>query len=70
MSDLVECRSEVAYAERPVALHWQGQRLPVSEVLATWRIPGGMRFRVCTEGGQVFELDYDEADDEWRVSLL
>ena len=70
MSELVECRSEVAYAERPIALYWLGQRLSVTEVLATWRIPGGVRFRVCTEGSQVFELDYDEADDAWKVSLL
>lgn len=70
MNDLVECRSESAYAEHPIALYWEGQRLPVVEVLATWRIPEGLRFRVCTEGSQVFELDYDEANDVWKVSLV
>ena len=70
MTERVECRSEVAYAERPTALYWQGQRLPVSEVLASWHVPEGVRFRVRAEGNQVFELVYDEAGDIWLVSLI
>ncbi len=67
MVDLVECHSEVTYAERPTALIWQGQRLPVDEVLARWRVPGAVRFRVRAEGGLVFELEYDEVKDIWQV---
>jgi hypothetical protein len=63
----VECRSEIAYAERPVALIWEGKRLLVSEVLLSSRIPEGMRFRVRTEDEQVFELVYDQARDTWLV---
>ena len=70
MIEQVECRSEVAYAQRPTALYWQGQRLIVSHVLASWRVPEGMRFRVHTEDGQVFELVYDEVNDTWLVSLI
>jgi hypothetical protein len=69
MDEPVECRSEVTYAERPTAVNWQGQRLLVSEVLASWRVPEGVRFRVRTENDQVFELDYNEASDIWLVSL-
>jgi len=67
MVDLVECHSEVTYAERPTALIWQGQRLPVEEVLARWRVPGAVRFLVRAEGSLVFELEYDEVNDIWQV---
>jgi hypothetical protein len=29
MKATVECRSEFTYAERPVAVHWQGERLEI-----------------------------------------
>jgi hypothetical protein len=70
MTERVECRSEIAYAERPTALYWQGQRLLVSDVLASWRVPEGVRFRVRAEDDQVFELVYNEAGDNWLVSLI
>jgi hypothetical protein len=66
-SDLVECHSGYTYGERPIALHWQGERLLVEEIEARWRIPGGTRFRVRTQDGQVFELFYGQLYDEWRV---
>jgi hypothetical protein len=65
--DRVECHSGGEYAERPTALHWNGQRLEVAEVEARWRIPGGKKFRVRTRDGQVFELLYVELYDEWRI---
>lgn len=67
MSDPVECHSGYEYAERPVALHWEGERLTVDEVEAGWRIPGGKRFRVRTADGRRFELFYGELYDEWRI---
>lgn len=67
MAEIVECYSGSEYAERPVALYWQGVRLEVAAVEAQERIPGGKRFRVRTTGGQVFELFYGELDDEWHI---
>ncbi len=67
-SALVECYSGSEYAERPVALSWQGRRLEIEQVEAQWRIPGGKQFRVRTRDGQVFELLYGELSDEWRVN--
>lgn len=63
----VECYSGHQYAERPVAFYWQGQRLEVQSVQATWRIPEGRRFRVRTVGDQVFELVYLEDSGQWQV---
>ena len=41
MIDPVECHSGFEYAERPIALTWEGQRLEIAAIESTWRIPGG-----------------------------
>ncbi len=66
----VECLSGHTYAERPIALWWEGERLNIVEIVARWRIPGGRRFRVQAENDQIFELCYSEQQDEWQVSLF
>jgi hypothetical protein len=68
-TEIVECHSGYTYAERPIALRWEGERLPIVEIEAHWRIPGERRFRVRVEDGRVFELFYGELSDEWRVHL-
>jgi len=68
--DTVECRSDHEYAERPLALAWQGQRLEIAEILARWRGPGERGFRVKTVDGQAFELTYREIPDEWLVQPI
>jgi len=67
MSEIVECLSDYEYAERPVALTWNGQRLEISEITARWRSPAGRCFRVRTTDGQIFELTYAESSDEWQI---
>jgi hypothetical protein len=67
MMDMVECRSEVEYAERPLALTWQGQRLEIAEIVASWRGPGEKGFRIKTVEGLAFDLAYHEFPDEWKV---
>ena len=69
-SELVECHSSYTYAERPIALHWEGERVEIDEIITRWRIPGGIRFRVSAVDGRLFELFYGELYDEWRVSLV
>ncbi len=65
----VECRSEFQYAQRPTAFTWEGSSLKVKEVLAGWRTPEGMAFRVQVEDGRTFELVYSEPDDGWEIKL-
>jgi hypothetical protein len=67
---LVECHSGYEYAERPIALQWEGMRLEVERVESEWRIPGGHCFRVITKDGRKFELFYGELYDEWRINLI
>jgi hypothetical protein len=65
--EVVECSSDTEYADRPLALTWQGQRLEITEILGRWRCPDGKGFRIKTTGGQAFELTYREIPDDWLI---
>jgi hypothetical protein len=67
MADLVECRSEIEYPERPVAIFPHGKRLEIDRILKRWRAPDGKWFRVIAQDGEVYELNYDEVFDEWFI---
>ncbi len=67
MDKLVECRSDNEYAGRPLALYWQGERLEVDEIRASWLTPEGKCFRVVARNGLPFELCYSQAEDAWRI---
>jgi hypothetical protein len=64
MTDIVECHSGSAYAERPTAFTWQGQRLFIAEILSQGRTPQAKWFRVRTADGLIFKLSCVEAADE------
>ena len=64
MPTIVECLSSSTYAERPLALTWEGQRHKIGEIFAQWRTPGEVHFRVHTDLGAAFELIYHEATAE------
>ena len=68
LEPLVECYSGGAYAERPIALHWDGQRLEIGDIEERWRIPGELCFRVRTRDGRRFELFYNELYDVWKIN--
>lgn len=70
MGDQVECRSDFAYAQRPVAFYWQGERLEVAEIVTQSRNPTGISFRVRTKESGIFDLDYDINTDQWSVHQL
>jgi hypothetical protein len=68
MEDLVECRSESSYPDKPVALTWEHTRREVQTILSRSRSPQGIGFRVRTTDELVFELDYIIATDAWRIT--
>ena len=70
MSEIVECRSDAAYAERPRAFFWLNQRLRVIAVLDRWRSPTGLGFRVRADDEQVYDLEYNVEQDDWHIGQL
>ena len=67
MGELVECHSGFTYADRPVALTWEGQRLEITLVQAEWNTPGRKHFQVLTACGRKFKLAYNQTTDEWQI---
>jgi len=65
--EIVECLSGYTFGDRPIALHWDGERLPIVEIVARWRLPDGRQFRVRVEDDRTFELFYNEQADKWRI---
>lgn len=67
MGELVECHSGFTYADRPVALSWEGQRLEITLVQAEWNTPARKHFQVLTGDGRKFKLAYNQTTDEWQI---
>ncbi len=66
----VWCRSESRYAERPTAFLWEGQRVDVLRVLAQWRDPLGLGFRVLGADQGVYVLRYEQGLEAWTVEAV
>lgn len=68
LEPVVECYSGSAYAERPIALLWEGQRLEITGVEERWRNPQELCFRVHTRDNRRFELFYNELKAIWKIN--
>ena len=68
--DTVECLSGSMYAERPLALHWEGERLEIEAILAQWRTGEERWFRVRTRDGRFFDLAYAESGEGWQIQPI
>lgn len=68
--NIVECRSDTEYAERPLSLKWDGFHYEIAEIISRWRGPGEKGFCVKTADGQAFELTYQEISDTWHVQPI
>jgi len=58
------------HAERPASFLWQGREHKVKDIEKAWQEPGKRLFKVITDEGKLFELCYNEADDQWSVIEL
>jgi hypothetical protein len=66
----VECYSGARFAERPVALVWNGERLSVESIERAWQTPDSRAFAVRVAGGRHFELKYSLSNDQWVARPL
>jgi len=63
----VECYSGTRYAERPVALTWNGERLSIEAIERAWQTPDGLAFIIQITDGRRFELIYSSPNDQWMA---
>jgi len=66
----VNSYSGYTYAERPQSFLWQGKEYKVKDIEKAWQEPCKRLFKVITGKGKLFELCYNEADDQWSVIEL
>jgi hypothetical protein len=63
----VLCHSSYRYDQRPYSFSWQGEQIPVGEVITEENTPQGRRFLVKTADGGLYSLEYFLELDAWQV---
>jgi len=66
----VNCYSGQTYAERPKSFLWEGVEYEVEEIEKEWREPGERHFQVRTKDNKLFQLCYNEPQDQWSLTEL
>ena len=67
---IVKCYSGHTYAERPQSFQWRGAEYEVEEIKKGWLEPGERHFPVCTKDNKLFQLCYNEAEEQWSIMEL
>jgi hypothetical protein len=64
----VDCHSGYTYAERPVSVEIDDQKMEITKIRAESRTPTGRKFKVQISDGREIDLVYIENKDEWEMS--
>jgi hypothetical protein len=64
----VHCYSGQSYAERPKSFVWEGTEYEVEEIEKEWLEPGERHFQVRTKDNKLFQLCYNEFQDQWSLT--
>jgi putative sterol carrier protein len=66
----VNCYSGQTYAERPKSFIWEGMEYEVEEIEKEWREPEERHFQIRTKDNKLFQLCYNESQDQWSLTEL
>ena len=66
----VNCYSGHIYAERPRSFEWEGNKYEVEEIEKAWQELGERHFQVRTRDNKLFQLCYNETEDQWSLTEL
>ncbi|MFC2024978.1 DUF6504 family protein [Chloroflexota bacterium] len=67
---IVHCYSGHTYAERPRSFLWHGMEYEVEEIEKEWLEPGKKHFQVRTGDNKLFQLCYNETEQQWSIIEL
>lgn len=70
MADIVETYSGHRLHERPRRFQVEGAWKTVVNILSRRRQPGTLGFTVLADDGRRYALNYNQADDVWKVTIL
>jgi len=63
----VNCYSGHTYAEQPRSFLWEGIEREVEKIEKAWLEPGERHFQVRTKDNKLFQLCYNETEDQWSL---
>ena len=63
----VNCYSGHIYAEQPRSFLWEGIEHEVETIEKVWLEPGERHFQVRTKYNKMFQLCYNETEDQWSL---
>ena len=63
----VNCYSGHTYAEQPRSFLWEGIEHEVEKIEKAWLEPGERYFQVRTKDNKLFQLCYNETEDQWSL---
>ena len=66
----VNCYAGHTYAERPRSFLWEGKEYEVEEIEKSWQEPEKRCFQVRTRGNKLFQLCYNEGENQWSLVEL
>jgi len=66
----VHCYSGHSYAEEPRSFLWEGVEYEVEKIEKVWREPGKKHFKVRTKDSRLFQLVYNEIENQWSLIEL
>lgn len=66
----VKCYSGYTYAQQPRSFLWLGKEYEVSFIQKEWQEPSKRFFQIRTQDERLFELCYNENQDQWLVTEL
>jgi len=66
----VKCYSGHTYAEEPRSFRWKGVEYEVVGIEKAWQEPGERHFLVKTRDNKLFQLCYNETQDQWSLTEL
>jgi hypothetical protein len=67
-SPKVRCYSGQTYAQRPRSFWWEGVEYEVEAIEKEWLEPGERHFQVRTKAHKLFQLCYNETQDQWSLT--
>ncbi len=66
----VKCYSGYTYPQEPKSFLWQGEEYKVFSIEKEWQEPGRKFFKIRTKDERVFELCYNQIEDQWLGTEL
>ena len=70
MIGVVHCHSGFRYAEKPVSFEYSGEPYKIDQILSEGKSAHGYQFTVITHQKSMFQLLYDETQEQWLINPI